>query len=222
MKRALRYDDIQCNGVTRMIDAKRKAIIFLTLSFLLAVATAGVILMQITEAQKKLGKTVAVAAAAKNIGSYREIKESDITWVELPETSAYESFITDEKELKEAISVVEIEEGALLTSSLVRKKLDIPENERVVWLNATEAVLIDQEVAEGDLVDLVVARNDENDNLVTERFLNNIRVVQVEEVKEGAPRVKIALSIEEAERVIHFQNSAVQLRVLRVNQASAG
>ncbi|MEK3988362.1 hypothetical protein [Robertmurraya sp. FSL R5-0851] len=205
-----------------MIDAKRKAIIFLTLSFLLAVATAGVILMQITEAQKKLGKTVAVAAAAKNIGSYREIKESDITWVELPETSAYESFITDEKELKEAISVVEIEEGALLTSSLVRKKLDIPENERVVWLNATEAVLIDQEVAEGDLVDLVVARNDENDNLVTERFLNNIRVVQVEEVKEGAPRVKIALSIEEAERVIHFQNSAVQLRVLRVNQASAG
>lgn len=205
-----------------MIDAKRKAIIFLTLSFLLAVATAGVILMQITEAQKKLGKTVAVAAVAKNIGSYREIKESDITWVELPETSAYESFITDEKELKEAISVVEIEEGALLTSSLVRKKLDIPENERVVWLNATEAVLIDQEVAEGDLVDLVVARNDENDNLVTERFLNNIRVVQVEEVKEGAPRVKIALSIEEAERVIHFQNSAVQLRVLRVNQASAG
>ncbi|MFC0477339.1 hypothetical protein ACFFHF_19265 [Robertmurraya beringensis] len=205
-----------------MIDAKRKAIIFLTLSFLLAVATAGVILMQITEAQKKLGKTVAVAAAAKNIGSYREIKESDITWVELPETSAYESFITDEKELKEAISVVEIEEGDLLTSSLVRKKLDIPENERVVWLNATEAVLIDQEVAEGDLVDLVVARNDENDNLVTERFLNNIRVVQVEEVKEGAPRVKIALSIEEAERVIHFQNSAVQLRVLRVNQASAG
>lgn len=205
-----------------MIDAKRKAIIFLTLSFLLAVATAGVILMQITEAQKKLGKTVAVAAAAKNIGSYREINESDITWVELPETSAYESFITDEQDLKEAISVVEIEEGDLLTSSLVRKKLDIPENERVVWLNATEAVLIDQEVAEGDLVDLVVARNDENDKLVTERFLNNIRVVQVEEVQEGAPRVKIALSIEEAEQVIHFQNSAVQLRVLRVNQASAG
>jgi Flp pilus assembly protein CpaB len=205
-----------------MIDAKRKAIIFLTLSFLLAVATAGVILMQITEAQKKLGKTVAVAAAAKNIGSYSEINESDITWVELPETSAYESFITDEQDLKDAISVVEIEEGDLLTSTLVRKKLDIPENERVVWLNATEAVLIDQEVAEGDLVDLVVARNDENDNFVTERFLNNIRVVQVEEVKEGAPRVKIALTIEEAERVIHFQNSAVQLRVLRVNQASAG
>lgn len=205
-----------------MIDAKRKAIIFLTISFLLAVVTAGLILVQINEAQKKLGKTVQVAAASKNIRSYHEFGESDVTWVELPATSAYESFITSEKELEEAISVVNLKEGELLTDSLVRKKLDIPANERVVWLNATEIVLIDQQVAEGDRVDIVIVNKNESDQLETKRILENVPVVQLEEQEEGSPRVKVALSIKDAEDVIHYQNAAVQIRVLRVNQASAG
>ncbi|MEQ2527467.1 hypothetical protein EKG37_01895 [Robertmurraya yapensis] len=205
-----------------MIDAKRKAIIFLTIAFLLAVVAAGLILVQINEAQTKLGKTVQVAAASKNIGSYHEIGESDVTWVELPATSAYESFITSEQELEEAISVVNLKEGELLTNSQVRKKLDIPANERVVWLNATEIVLIDQQVAEGDRVDIVIVTKNAEEQLETKRILENIPVVQIEEQTEGAPRVKVALSIEDAEAVIHYQNAAVQIRVLRVNQASAG
>lgn len=204
-----------------MIDAKRKAIIFLTISFLLAVVTAGLILVQINEAQTKLGKTVQVAAASKNIKSYHEIGDSDVTWVELPATSAYESFITSEQELEEAISVVNLQEGEILTNSLVRKKLDIPANERVVWLNATEIVLIDQQVAEGDMVDIVIVYEDQ-DQLVTKRIFENVPVVQIEEQEEGASRVKVALSIKDAEDVIHYQNAAVQIRVLRVNQASAG
>lgn len=205
-----------------MIDAKRKAIIFLTISFLLAVATAGLILVQINEAQTKLGKTVQVAAASKNIKSYHEIGDSDVTWVELPATSAYDSFITSEQELEEAISVVNLKEGEILTNSLVRKKLDIPVNERVVWLNATEIVLIDQQVAEGDMVDIVIVSKNAEDKLETKRTLENVPVVQVEEQEEGTPRVKVALSIKDAEDIIHFQNAAVQIRVLRVNQASAG
>lgn len=205
-----------------MIDAKRKAIIFLTISFLLAVVTAGLILVQINEAQTKLGKTVQVAAASKSIQSYHEIADADVTWVEMPATSAYESFITSEQELEEAISVVNLEEGELLTNSLVRKKLDIPANERVVWLNATEIVLIDQQVAEGDRVDIVIVTKNAEEQLETKRILENIPVVQIEEQAEGAPRVKVALPIEDAESVIHYQNAAVQIRVLRVNQASAG
>ncbi|TKC17071.1 SAF domain-containing protein [Robertmurraya kyonggiensis] len=205
-----------------MIDAKRKAIIFLTISFLLAVVTAGLILVQINEAQTKLGKTVQVAAVSKSIQSYHEIGDADVTWVEMPATSAYESFITNEQELEEAISVVNLEEGELLTNSLVRKKLDIPANERVVWLNATEIVLIDQQVAEGDRVDIVIVTKNAEEQLETKRMLENIPVVQIEEQAEGAPRVKVALPIEDAESVIHYQNAAVQIRVLRVNQASAG
>ena len=56
-----------------MIDAKRKAIILLTIAFLLAVAAAGVIVVQISNTQERLGKTVEVAAAAKDIYSNQEI-----------------------------------------------------------------------------------------------------------------------------------------------------
>lgn len=207
-----------------MIDAKRKAIIFLTISFLLAVVTAGFIIVQINDAQKKLGSTIKVAAASKDIKSYHEIDESDVSWVELPATSAHESFITDvdKEDLEEAIAVVNLKEGELLTDSLVRQKLDIPSDERVVWLNATEIVLMDQEVTVGDLVDIVIVSKNAEDKLETKRTLESVPVVQVEEQDEGAPRVKVALSIKDAEDVIYYQNAAVQIRVLRVNQASAG
>ncbi|WNS75990.1 SAF domain-containing protein [Bacillus sp. DTU_2020_1000418_1_SI_GHA_SEK_038] len=204
-----------------MIDAKRKAIIFLTISFLLAIVAAGVILVQINQAQQKLGKTVAVATAAKDIKSYHEIKESDIEWIQMPQSSAYSSLITSENEFKDAISVAEVKEGELLTKALVRKKLDIPINDRVVWLNATKIVLIDQDVAEGDLVDIIVSE-EVNGSLQTKRQFQNVSVVQVDEQEEGRSRIKISLNVENAERIIHYQNSAVQIRVLRVNQASSG
>ncbi|MEH7346244.1 SAF domain-containing protein [Bacillus sp. JJ1532] len=203
-----------------MIDAKRKAIIFLTISFLLAIVAAGVILVQINQAQQKLGKTVAVATAAKDIKSYHEIKESDIEWIQMPQSSAYSSLIRSENDFKDAISVAEVKEGELLTKALVRKKLDIPINDRVVWLNATKIVLIDQDVAEGDLVDIIVSE-EVNGSLQTKRQFQNVSVVQVEKQNEGPSRIKISLNVENAERIIHYQNSAVQIRVLLVNQASS-
>ncbi|MBU8881361.1 hypothetical protein BGM26_20795 [Bacillus sp. FJAT-29790] len=204
-----------------MIDAKRKAIIFLTSSFLLAIVAAGVILVQINQAQQKLGKTIAVAAAAKDIKSYHEIKETDIEWIQLPQSSAYSSLITSEKDFKDAISVAAVKKGELLTKALVRKKLDIPINDRVVWLNATKIVLIDQDVAVGDLVDIIVTE-EVSGSLSTKRQFQNTSVVQVDEQNEGPPRIKISLTVENAEKIIHYQNSAVQIRVLRVNQATSG
>ncbi|WP_102349119.1 Flp pilus assembly protein CpaB [Bacillus sp. Marseille-P3661] len=211
-----------------MIDAKRKAIIFLTISFLLAVATAGVILVQINDAQRALGEMVKVAAAAKNISSYHEISESDIDWVDLPATSANETFIKSMDELKETITLVELKKGELITDSLVRSKLDIPANERVVLLDATEIVVKDQQLAIGDLVDIIAVYHNANDKVETKRILSNVPVVEVnssstdeeEDAESSVGRVKVALPIDDAATIIHHQNTAVQIRVLRVNQAS--
>lgn len=205
-----------------MIDSKRKAILFLTISFLLALVAAGVILVQINQAQEKLGKTVAVAAVKEDVKSYYELTAKDIEWIQLPKASAQKGFITDEKDLEEVITVVNLNGGDLLTKNLVRKKIDIPENERVVWLNATEIVLVDQQtIAPGDLVDIIVTTGKE-DKMQTKRIFQNIYVVEVEELDEEPPRVRISLPIEDAESLIHYQNSAKQIRVLRVNQASSG
>lgn len=200
-----------------MIDSKRKAIIFLTISFILAIVTAGVVLVQISQAQERLGEMIEVASVGKDVSSYTEIKADDIEWVKFPRTNAYSSFITDPKDLEDVISVVNLKSGDILTKSLVRKKLDIPANERVVWLNATDIVLIDQQVAEGDLVDVIVSREIEK-SVETKRLLSNIKVVQIEKGIEDTESIKISLPIADAEQLIHYQNFAKQIRVLRVNQ----
>ncbi|MCM3636236.1 hypothetical protein M3152_00785 [Sporosarcina luteola] len=201
-----------------MIDSKRKAIIFLTISFILAIVTAGVVLVQISQAQERLGEMIEVASVGKNVSSYTEINPDDIEWVKFPKTNAYSSFITDAKDLEDVITIVNLKSGDILTKNLVRKKLDIPANERVVWLNATEIVLIDQSVMEGDLVDVIVSREIEK-SVETKRLLSNVKVVQVDEDKENnTESIKISLPIAEAEQLIHYQNFAKQIRVLRVNQ----
>ncbi|WP_262174755.1 hypothetical protein [Saccharococcus sp. Marseille-Q5394] len=201
-----------------MIDSKRKAIIFLTISFILAIVTAGVVLVQISQAQDRLGEMIEVAAVKEDVTSYTELNESLIEWVKFPRANVYSSLITDPEELEDVITVVNLESGDILTSNLVRKKLDIPANERVVWLDATEIVLIDQKVTEGDLVDVIVSREIEK-NVETKRLLSNVKVVQIEKGKiEDTERVKISLPITEAEQLIHYQNFAKQIRVLRVNQ----
>ncbi|MFS0690201.1 hypothetical protein AB1K89_13290 [Sporosarcina sp. 179-K 8C2 HS] len=201
-----------------MIDSKRKAIIFLTISFILAIVTAGVVLVQISQAQDRLGEMIEVASVGKeDISSYSEINPDNIEWVKFPKTNAYSSFITDAKDLEDVISIVNLESGDILTKNLVRKKLDIPANERVVWLNATDIVLIDQQVAEGDLVDVIVSREIEK-SVETKRLLSNIKVVQIEKGSENTESIKISLPISEAEQLIHYQNFAKQIRVLRVNQ----
>ena len=197
-----------------MIDSKRKAIIFLTISFILAVVTAGVVLVQISQAQERLGETVEVASVSEDVPSNSAIDMKDTEWVKFPKNSA-SSFITDKSELEEVITLIDLKEGDLLTKNLVRKKLDIPANERVVWLNATDIVLEDQQVKVGDLVDIIVSRELER-KVETKRLLSNIKVVERD--KEGG--IKISLPLEQAEKLIHYQNFAKQIRVLVVNQVN--
>ena len=171
-----------------MIDSKRKAIIFLTISFILAVVTAGVILVQISQAQERLGETVEVASVTKNVPSNTAIDMSVIEWVKFPKNNAT-SFITDKGDLEDVITLVDLTEGDLLTKNLVRKKLDIPANERVVWLNATDIVLEDQFAEVGDLVDIIVSRELER-KVETRRLLSNIKVVEIEKVAKKAKLLK--------------------------------
>ncbi len=201
-----------------MIDAKRKAFIFLTIAFILAVVAAGFIINQIQMAQDTLSATVKVAAAAKDVQSYTSLEDGNITWVEMPKTAQVDSFIQQSDDLDDFITVVNLKEGDLVTKSVVRKKIDIPADHRVVWLNPSENVLIDQGVAEGDLVDIISVMDNKEKGILTKRLLQSVRVVQFEEKSEGPPAIKVSLPVNDAERLIHSQNAAKQIRVLRVNQ----
>jgi Flp pilus assembly protein CpaB len=207
-----------------MIDAKRKALIFLSLAFILAIVTAGLILNEIKQAQTAMGETIKVASAKEDIGSNKPIKEDQITWIEMPKSSVVTSFIQNGRELEKKIALVNIKEGDILSKNMLRSNVDIPADHRVVLLNPTENVLIDEDVKPGDLVDIIVS-TEEKDGLKTQRLLKNVSVVQsnsqtVEtEDKEKAKfnQIKVSLNVKDAEQLIHYQNKAKQIRVLLVN-----
>jgi Flp pilus assembly protein CpaB len=205
-----------------MVDAKRKALIFLVVAFILAVVTAGVVLNEIRKAQQNLTETTKVAALEGNIKSNEAITSSKIKWVEIPKNAAVSNFIQSEGDLKNQVVLTDMKNGDILTKNVLRSKIDISKGHRVVWLNPTENVLIDENVTEGDRVDIVVSMEEKN-VMTTKRALKGIHVVEVDddveiEKNKTTSVIKVSLSIEDAEKLIHYQNTAQQIRILRVNE----
>jgi Flp pilus assembly protein CpaB len=205
-----------------MVDAKRKALIFLVVAFILAVVTAGVVLNEIRKAQQNLTETTKVAALEGNIKSNEAITSSKIKWVEIPKNAAVSNFIQSEGDLKNQVVLTDMKDGDILTKNVLRSKIDISKGHRVVLLNPTENVLIDENVTEGDRVDIVVSMEEKN-VMTTKRALKGIHVVEVDddveiEKNKTTSVIKVSLSIEDAEKLIHYQNTAQQIRILRVNE----
>ncbi|WP_035187226.1 Flp pilus assembly protein CpaB [Alteribacter aurantiacus] len=200
-----------------MIDAKRKALIFLTIAFVLAVITSVLILSQIRAAQDSLGERTQVAVAATDIQTYTEITEDMIEWVEIPQVDNLGSFVRDTSEIEGTIAVVNMQQGDLLTSNVLRAGADIPEDHRIVWMNATSNVVMDQPVASGDTVDIIVTY-DTDEEFTTTRLFENVTVVQREDGGEGMSDIKVSMPLSDAERFIHHQNTADSIRILLANQ----
>jgi|GEM_PF-3024665 len=201
-----------------MIDAKRKAMIFLTIAFILAVLTGALVLNEIKQMQMALGERIYVAIAKDEIPSYTEVTSDMVEWVQIPNTDKFSSYITSPQELDNSVLIVKVGKGELITKSIVRSKMDIPVDHRVVWLNVTENVIIDQEIVENDMVDIIAFYQDpRNETATTQRIFSNVPVVQRLDTERG-PALKVSLSIDDAQKYIHIQNTATQIRILRVNQ----
>ncbi|CAM4220872.1 SAF domain-containing protein [Lederbergia lenta] len=207
-----------------MIDAKRKAFIFLIIAFILAIVTGWFISNQVTLAKESMGQSVKVAVAKKKVPAYTEISEDMVDWINIPKSSGLSSFITNKKELEDHLSIVNLSKGDLITKNIVRSRVDIPEDHRIVWLNPTQNVLMDQEIFIGDKIDIIASyKATEGAGVETKRILNNIDVIQSEEVtmpkeQTSGTALKVSLTLPQAEQLIHLQNTAEQIRVLRVNQ----
>ncbi len=207
-----------------MISAKRKAFIFLIIAFILAIMTGWFINTQISHAKEVMGQSVKVAVAKKDIVAYSEISENMVEWMEIPKSNAVSSFITTEQDLKEHLSIVDLKKGDLITKNLIRSQVDIPDGHRVVWLNPTENVLMDQQIYVGDKVDIIASYEQKNEGVITKRIMNDIDVIQTDSTVVGDSQqkdvsaIKVSITVEQAEQLIHLQNTAKQIRVLRVNQ----
>lgn len=201
-----------------MVESKRKAFIFLLLAFILAVIAAGLIIKQLQVIAESTGETIKVAVAKQDINSYDELTSRNVEWIHIPLTDHVRNFIQQKSELENTISIVDLEEGNFITPNMIRSKSSIPPNERIVQLNVTQNVIIEEPLTEGDKVDVIVVY-EESEGTVASLLFEEIPVVQVTansgDGNDGI--IRVSVSIQDAQDLIYYQNIAKQIRVLRLN-----
>ncbi|HWO96330.1 MAG TPA: SAF domain-containing protein [Bacillus sp. (in: firmicutes)] len=199
-----------------MLESKRKAIIFLSLSFLLAV-TAGILFLgKVKDLNSDLGGRTKVYVAATDVASRTPIEPSQVTTVELPNRFVTESHITDVQDLVNKVFVVPMAKGDLITRNVLKPISNVQnENNRLVAIFENEKVHFDQEVEAQDRVDIIVSHTF-NDQPKTEVFMKDVLVSAVPPGKKFTG-VAVEVSEEDAPKLIHMQNYAESMRILKAN-----
>ncbi|WP_078409236.1 SAF domain-containing protein [Priestia abyssalis] len=200
-----------------MLESKRKALIFLSLSFLLAVTAGILFLVKVKDLNTDLGGRTKVYVAAADIASRTPIKPGQVRTVELPNRFVIKDFhVTDVSRLVNKVSVVPMSEGDLITENVLKPISNVQnENNRLVAIFENEKVHFDEEVGEQDRVDIIVSHTF-NDQPKTEVFMKDVLVSRLPEGKDFTG-VAVEVSQEDAPKLIHMQNYAESIRILKAN-----
>lgn len=196
-----------------MLESKRRAIIFLTVSLLLAAVAGYLLLKKVTD----LGEMEKVYVAAENIPSRTELKPEYIKMVDIPR--AYyndKSHVHKDEidEMKGMAVIVPLEEGAIITKEILKpRSATFNENNRLLSITRSDRVQIDIKLEENQRVDIIVSHKFDGEP-VTETFMKDVLVSKVSD--NG---IIIEVSAEDAPKIIHMQNYADSMRILLANVA---
>ncbi|MDR6227073.1 flp pilus assembly protein CpaB [Desmospora profundinema] len=204
-----------------MQDAKRRAIIFLILALGLA-AIAGFMFMQkVSAVDSRLGNHATVYVAAKDISSREPLSSEHFKEVKVPVQYVQESAVTDLNQIQlgdypysidRLISISPMEEGDLLTRNILKSQSFLTANDkRMVTLAQSDRVKFDGSLEVNDRVDIVVS-NRSNGNVKTSVFMRDVPVVAMTGDGKG---IGLEMTLKEAEKLIHEENFAVSIRVLK-------
>ncbi|WP_070120415.1 SAF domain-containing protein [Bacillus marinisedimentorum] len=200
-----------------MLESKRKAIIFLTLSFLLAAAAGLLFLQKVKDLNTELGGMTKVFVAAEDIPSRTVIEPEQLETVEIPNRFVTESHILEAGDLQDKVFVVPLTKGDLVTKNIVKPVSNVREaDHRLVFIPQSERIHFDQELESLDRIDIIVSHTFE-DNPVTELFMNDVPVAGVSKKGSSLTGVAVEIPSGEAPDLIHMQNYADSIRVLKAN-----
>lgn len=200
-----------------MLESKRRAIIFITISLLLAVVAGFMFLQKVKQLNSELGGMTQVYVAKENIASRSIITPEQVETLELPNKFVTDSHIVDPKEITNKVSVVPLSKGDMITTNILKPVSNVAnENNRIVALFASEKISFDQEVEALDRVDIIVSHQFEG-KPITEVFMSDVSVAMVDKAKKSFRGVALEVTKEEAPKLIHMQNYADSIRVLKAN-----
>jgi Flp pilus assembly protein CpaB len=200
-----------------MLESKRRAIIFISISLVLAIIAGFMFLQKVNELNANLGGTTEVYIAKADINSRTIITPEMVDTIDLPNKFVTETHVTDPREITNKVAIVPLFEGDMITTNLLKPFSEVGDpNHRLVALFANERVSFDQELEDLDRVDIVVSQQFEGEPK-TEIFMTDVHVFRVDKTKKEFRGVALEVSKEDAPKLIHMQNYADSIRVLKAN-----
>jgi Flp pilus assembly protein CpaB len=203
----------------RMLESKRRATIFLLLAFLLASVAGYLVYEKVKSLNSELGGMTKIYVANSDIPARTLIKESHLTTMEIPNKFFIkDSHIKDKKMFVNTVAVVPVTKGHIITENILKPYADTRDaNNRLVAMYPSDKVQFDQVVAQMDRVDIIVSTED-GGKQKTEVFMRDVLVAhaQGKDEKDFAG-VALEVSMEDAPRLIHIQNYADKVRILKAN-----
>ncbi|MFC7685701.1 Flp pilus assembly protein CpaB [Ureibacillus sp. GCM10028918] len=200
-----------------MLEAKRRAAIFLLLAFILAAVAGYLVLEKVKQLNAELGGMVEVYVSNGDIPARTLLQSNQLTKMEIPQKFLTASHVTDENDILGQVSVVPLEKGDMITQNMLKSYSNLQnENNRLVALYRTDKIQFDQEIAALDRVDIVVSIEKEG-NKSTELFMKDVAVSFAQGTGEKFAGIGVEVSSEDATKLIHMQNYAEYIRVLKAN-----
>lgn len=197
-----------------MGESKRMAIIFAAVSLICAMLAAVLFLNMVKQTKEKLGDTVQVMAAAKEIPPMTNISADMLTTVEIPRRLAGNFTFTGHEGLLNQTTIIRLSAGEIFTENIIKEKTSLPPNSRVVQLRPPVAVF-DGEYKFGDKVDIVVSYK-ENARDISETLFHNVTVVNQLQLKgEETTSLGIVLTDKEVETMVWMLNYGKEVRVVK-------
>jgi pilus assembly protein CpaB len=200
-----------------MLEAKRRAAIFFILAFILASATGYMVLQKVKDLNSDLGAMTKIYVAKADIPSRTVIQKNQMTVMELPNKFVTDSHITSFSDLESQVSVVPLSKGDMITQNMIKPASNLQdENNRLVTLHRTDKVQFDQVIEALDRVDIIVST--ENDGKrSTSVFMKDVVVRFSQGSGEKFAGVAVEVTAEQAPKLIHMQNYADHIRILKAN-----
>lgn len=200
-----------------MLESKRRAMIFLFLAFVLAVIAGYLVFDKVRSLNAELGGMTKIYVAAGDIPSRTLITTNQVQTKEIPNRYVSKSNITNIEDLTGKVLVVPVSNDDIITKNMIKPVSNLrEENDRLVAMYRSDKIQFDQVVEALDRVDIIVS-TEENGEKKTELFMKDVTVAWAQ--GSGKDFVGAALEVrsEDAPRLIHMQNFAKNIRILKAN-----
>ncbi|WOV88244.1 flp pilus assembly protein CpaB [Sporosarcina oncorhynchi] len=204
-----------------MLEAKRRAAIFLVLAFILAAVTGYLVLEKVKELNAELGGMTSIYIAKGSIPSRSQIELSQVTKMDIPNKFVTDSHIVSEKDFEHQVSIVPLNPGDIITKNMIKPISNLQDaNNRLVTMYRTDKVQFDQVLTALDRVDIIVSTSNDGKKK-TKVFMKDVLVAFAQGTNDNFSGIAVEVTAEEAPNLIHMQHYADHIRILKANVGQA-